>query len=240
MRAPIARRGFFGQRSQAGRKRGRLRIEIKSYNSAELFPATPNGMATPNQFLLGFTNDVDATNVRCIFSPQVGSGIGQRVGRQVYVTAIQCRGWVKPTQANGQVFPDFLRFMVVLDMQPNAAPVNPAVGEIIGTGTGGVLSSLSFNNLDNRARFKTLMDWKMATQCTLQDGTGISLAAGAENLIIDWYKRFKFPVTFNNGSNGSIDDITTGKILVFTIGQAAAGTGRWNSVLMTRVRYMDP
>lgn len=243
MRSVPSRRGGFA--GLGARKRGRLVIELKKYDSFDnaISPGAPKQTPPTNVFTMNFNSDnATSENVRAIFTPLIGSGINQRIGRRVQVKSIQCRGWVRPASGTS-VAPDLLRFMVVLDMQPNATGPNPLVGEVIATSTGGFSNNLSFNNLDNRARFKTLMDWKMVTQVTgAQDGTGtVSLAAGAQNMIVDWYKKFNFPVTFNNGDTGIPDDITTGKILVLCSGSAASGAagGQWIITLTTRIRYTD-
>jgi len=234
----------FGYAGLGARKRGRIVVELKKYDSFDnaISPGAPAQTPAGNSFQLNFNNQVaTGNNVRAIFTPLVGSGINQRIGRRVQVKSIQCRGYVQP--AEDVAYPDFLRFMVVLDMQPNATGPNVTPDQVLGQGTGQTSHSMSFNNLDNRARFKTLMDWKMVTQVA-GDQTGASitpLAAGAHNMIIDWYKKFNFPVTFNNGDTGIPNDITTAKIIVLCSGVAPGGlaSGQWLVNLTTRVRYTD-
>lgn len=233
IRAPYRSGGFFGP---GYKKRGKVYVELKKVDSGD--PGAPGTPSNPTFSMACTTTGAS----EAIFFPPVGSQINQRIGRRVMVKSIQCRGRVQATDP-AMVGNDFVRLLLVLDMQPNSTAGAPGLTDVLGLGANpAVATSLSFNNLNNRSRFKILMDWKKAFITATPAGTmeKIGLAPGSENVTIDYYKKVNFPVTFNSGSSADPGDITTGKIFLLAVGAQASAAAGYTFFLETRVRFIDP
>lgn len=237
--APMgSRRGFYGP---GAKKRGRVHVELKKYDSGDTTQGTPSDPeVVPQSFAFTLTADdeTDSSNVRSIFQPAVGSAFNQRIGRIVVIKSIRVTMVARPSTAtatDGQA----IMLMVVLDKQPNGSLINPAVQEILGNGgTGNTNCNVwSGNNLDNRARFQTIMRKLVQIPSTLSTG-GVPLAPTTSEVICDMFKKTNIRVTFNGGNNGLPSDIATNKLLIFAIGNNATNAWEWRGT--TRVRFIDP
>jgi len=234
IRAPYGSRGFFGPGYRRG---GKSYIELKKFDSGDTALA---GMAATQSFnLLAEVNDAAAQSV-CIFSPPTGSGIFNRIGSRVMVRSIQIRGDIVPTNVNNTTR-DFCRLICAVDMQANGTAGSPSNSDVLGNGASPAngYDARSFNNLNNRARFKILMDYKWTNFV----GTQSELLApgGGKVTLIDFYKKVNFPVTFNGGTTGLPADIQTGKIFIIAMGlQTNASAAGHTFQLTTRVRFVDP
>jgi len=147
-----------------------------------------------------------------------GSDAINRIGRRIKIKSILVRmyGNMGSTPAN-----DVIRFMLVVDKQANAAA--PAVTDILVSA-----SSASTNNLNNRARFVSLLDWI---------GVIDQVACTIFSKVI--FLRKDLITTFNAGSAGTIADIQTGSLYALQLGINASGTSATTCVGRVRVRFED-
>jgi len=152
-----------------------------------------------------------------------GDDINQRNGRQVTMRSIELRGYNYVTTATGT--DQIHRVCLVLDKQPNGAALTAA--QVFSS-----VSHLAPRNLENRARFKILMDKRMTLN---SDVVG---EPGARRV---WkiYRRLNIPVTFNNGNAGTVADIITGSVYLVMIGSNAAGVTAGSFQGISRIRYTD-
>lgn len=129
-----------------------------------------------------------------------GDSINQREGRQVQIQSIQMkfRGENDVTSA-GVDTRSTLRFIIAIDKQANAAA--PAAADILDLSSSSAVDAM--RNLNNRKRFKILMDRRYAIS-----------SAGPANFVDEFYiKRANLCDTvFNAGTAGTIADITSGSI----------------------------
>jgi len=115
------------------------------------------------------------------------------------------------------------RYLVVYDRQTNGAALTFA----------NVISALDVSaprNLENRRRFTILMDRKFHLNASGE--------AGSQRLV-QWYRRLRHPVTYNNGDAGTVADITTGSLYLISYGRVAAGATAGSCYGTVRVRYED-
>lgn len=156
-----------------------------------------------------------------------GTDFTQRIGRKINVCSVQVRGFWRmsapTTTANGIG----LRIMLVEDAQSNGAA--PAIGDILSQGA----EPSSFNNLNNRERFKIhkdLFKWlppfntTAATQNTQNWG------------VVNWYKKVWIPVVFE-GTAATIGSIASGAL--FLVVMADYGGNDMFFRASVRVRFYD-
>lgn len=185
--------------------------------------------------------DLAAANYNCDTTGTVtlipviaqGAGESQRIGRQVTLRSLECRGFFLN---NSTAITNDVRMMIVWDKQPNKALA--AVTDILNSA-----SVNSFNNDQNKRRFKVLKNCDEVL-------CGNSLTAGQNNdstcKDADFYiklgngKRKKGLISeFGTAGTGAIGDITTGALLLVTVGSTAAGTAACTLTAGFRVRYTD-
>lgn len=175
--------------------------------------------------------DVNATgSVTLISGCATGTDFTDRIGRRTNITAIQVRGSMKlQTDAQSEI-PQVGRVMIVEDMQCNG--VIASITDILKTA-----ETTSFNNLNNRERFRVHHDqvfdfgiWsKTATQ---------SYGMGNCCHHFEIYKRVNIPVVYE-GTGATIGSISSGAIYLVFIGSTPAGTNDLYSGCSTRIRFID-
>jgi len=114
------------------------------------------------------------------------------------------------------------RILVVYDKQANA--VAPTITDILLAD-----DFHSQNNLSNRDRFVTLCDH-------------ITDPIGAQNVIFcadNIYKKLNLEVMFNQGSVGTVGDITSGSIYMFVAQAAGIATITPLLTFRSRIRFSD-
>jgi len=199
-------------------------------------------------------NVSSAGTVVPIFIPRLGSDFNQRIGRKVVAKSlyVKWRGfpnWTEePEEYTAQdYYPQTgQRILIVSDSQPNG--VLPAATDILQPESDGSLSVLSFVNMNNRDRFKILMDkWHQfaAFKVTTAEDSIWQSALGASTV---WtgkkFKRCNLEVIFNASSGGTIGDISTGALYLIVMGTEPIPEGGSNKKLTTisvntRIRYSD-
>ncbi len=209
------RRGFFGTRTKlfTGRfVRQNGPPELKFFNS-DIDDASVAAGAT----IIGSINLIAQ-----------GVGESQRIGRKCVVRQVHGRWNLRlPNQTNVGAA-ESIRILIVLDKQANGA--NAATTDIVETA-----SYLSFNNLANKGRFRTLMDRTYILKPTSGAGDGTTNDSGEDMIQDSLYKPVNIPIEFS-GTSGVIGEITSNNILVVTFAKAGAGVvmdGRF------RVRFSD-
>lgn len=150
-----------------------------------------------------------------------GDDINQRSGREVMMKSVELRfnSFATGTTGVDQIH----RVALVYDRQANATALTWA----------DVFTSSSINyprNLENRKRFKVLMDTWYVINASGEPGT-----AHVEK----YYRKLAHPVTFNSGNAGTVADITTGSLYLMWTSSAAAGAGAGTIQGRCRVRYTD-
>lgn len=167
-----------------------------------------------------------------------GTGPSARVGRKVSLMSVQVRGIVRPTDAvtNGADCADCLaRCMIVYDRQPSSAAAVPAITDILTASDAG-----AFINLNNRDRFKVIAEglWKVGPRFLSTTATQAYAYSGDNGDVVNIYRKLSGIKSQYDGTGNGIADLTTGSLLMVTLGSVAAGTGGV-FILTTRVRYLD-
>lgn len=171
--------------------------------------------------------------VQVLNLPVVGTDYDDRIGRKITIKSVYVRGFgyiqAAATGGSAQDAPIQLhRMILVWDKQPNAAIA--AITDILAIAT-----SSSHLNLNNRDRFLVLKD-KQWVVGPLNATQGLNGNCGYP---IKVYKKMNFEAVYNGTNGGTIADITTGALLLVTIGDVASGLDDGVANVKTRIRFVD-
>lgn len=151
---------------------------------------------------------------------QQGDDIGNREGRQIQMRSIELKLHTYGTAGTG--IDQIHRILLVLDKNPNG--VAPAIADIITANTSGL------RNLNNRKRFKILMDKRLVINASGEPGT---------NKVIKKYKQCAYTTQYNAGNAGTIADINNGAIFLVTIGSSIVGATAGTTFGYVRIRFTE-
>jgi len=191
--------------------------------------------------------DLDATiydadtssRITALCTPQLGTDMTNRVGRKILVKSVQVRGLVRTERSElltaAQIPAQMCRYMILVDMQPNGAL--PNITDVLKTA-----NPVSPMNLNNRDRFRVLLDKSFTLDPWLYNTTASTALASASNQIKYFKKYIKCnqEMIFNATNGGTVADITSGNIFQIVLGnQAVSATNTAEMVIATRVRFLD-
>ncbi len=157
-----------------------------------------------------------------------GTTESERVGRKCTITNI---GWKMsinlPATTAAANTSDIVRVIMFIDKQANGATAN--VTDILESA-----DFLSFNNLANTSRFRTLMDRTYALSSKAGGGDGTTEDYAEEEITDSFYKKCHIPIEFDSTA-GAITEIRSNNVGILVISKA--GVAGLNSKV--RVRYSD-
>lgn len=151
----------------------------------------------------------------------LGDDINQRNGRQVTLRSITLR--LQSAVTSGTGVDQQHRYLLVQDMQTNATALT--IAQVLGSA-----STVAFPSLENRMRFKILLDEVLPLSASAESGSHTYRVH---------YRPLNIVVTFNSGSAGTVADIVTNSLYFICMGTSAAGATAGTVVASARVRYLD-
>jgi len=160
---------------------------------------------------------------------QVGSGVNQRIGRQVSIRSLEMI-----MDIDGEIgitTPNHCRVVLFYDKQANG--VQPAWSDLYETTS----YTITARRLDNRKRFKILMDKHVLVAGNLALGADVIPTKHTEKKFF----KFRTPLqtTYNAGTAGTIADISTNSLYLFAITDIGVPTKQAILAAYIRVRYTD-
>lgn len=234
----------------------RRRLRRRGFPSSHMPAALRDrGVAPSNSVAYGWTfgvgkerkvADVDAQNAEIstngnfdlLCAPTPGTGMDNRIGRKICIRSVYLRGFIQSRLADAlgsdSVAPtNLVRVILFWDKQPAGAA--PAITDLLKES-----SPVSQLNLNNRDRFVIVKDKNYFIGPITCDNTHSELWAGG-NLGYPFkiYKRLKKEVVFNAGSAGTIADINSGALYLFTLGNRNSGLTTAYCTYTSRVRFDD-
>lgn len=175
----------------------------------------------------GNLNVTSTGTVTLINGVATGTDFTDRVGRKIVMKSVYVRGIIFPDDFS--TLNSLARIMIVYDMQANG--VAPAITDILKSA-----SSVSQLNLNNRDRFKIIMDKQWVLGAI--DNTATQSVAGSPTVhALKKFTRLNHETLFN-GTTAAIGSIATGALFLVTIGTQAAGAAA-TTTISTRVRFED-
>lgn len=160
---------------------------------------------------------------------ETGTTESKRIGRQITIKKIMLKGFIELDASTHPQSTGWFRLMVILDTQTNGLRAN--TGDIWhDTATSGLLT---YNNLSNKYRFKTLLDKTMTINASCYDS--VASEYGLVTRHFSYFKALSLPIEYSDGGTGAITEIRTNNIYIITV---SAGTGM--TVYMNRrTRFSD-
>jgi len=156
------------------------------------------------------------------------TGESERIGRRITITNIGFRlHLLHGSETNAGLTDDTVRLIVYQDKQCNGAAATP--GQIL-EGAG----FQSFNNLENKSRFRTLMDRTYSMSQNGAAGDTINFITGEIGTHDEWYKKCNLTIEYG-GTAAVITNVRSNNIGLLAISQNA----RCNLEGLFRLRYSD-
>jgi len=157
-----------------------------------------------------------------------GLDYNNRIGRKMEFTSVHVKGILLPVDTS--TAPAHCRLMVVWDSDSDGT--TPTITDILAQST-----STSFANLNNRNRFRTLLNEEYSIGGFSAAAT--TAYAGAPQVhTIDRYVQLPKLETINQGTDATAASIQQGALWMLTIGTNAASNGGF-FIVSTRARYTD-
>lgn len=150
-----------------------------------------------------------------------GDDINNREGRQIQMRSVELKLLTQGTAATG--IDQTHRILLVLDKMPSGAA--PVITDILANA-----DVNGMRNLNNRKRFKIIMDKRITINATGEAGT---------HKVIKKYKPFNWLVQFNANNNNTITAIQNNAVFLVTIGSVAAGATAGSTTGYSRIRFTE-
>ncbi len=161
--------------------------------------------------------------------PQNGTATG-RLGRKCTVVGIAWRYTLTMGLSASVQIPETVRLMIILDKQTNGAAFTPA--QVLETD-----AYQSFNQLDNKDRFRVLMDRVIDMNSVAAAGDGVVNDSVGNNLSGVKYIKCKIPIEYDATTNsGLIATQRSNGLHVMILSQQG---GRVSIVSKVRLRFTD-
>lgn len=191
----------------------------------------------------------------CINLVNNGAAFYNRVGNKIEMKSLEVHGCLKPFDTQTQDNMACGRILIVYDRQPSASSTIPTLNQVIKSidNVGGATSTYQdFVNIDNRDRFQILRDMKFSlpwvkytsNATTDMAGTAIHIPGAGDEFQVNEYIKLKGLCTQFSGTGTemtpiSVANVTTGSLLVYTLGNLASDKVGWLARLNFRLRYVD-
>jgi len=148
----------------------------------------------------------------CLFAPQVGAALNQRIGRAVKMMAVRINGGIivptqiAQTQSDGATR---VRLVLVMDLQTNSAQMTGA--QLFRDATAAATTISSFQNPNNFGRFRILKEktYNIGDINMVGSPTAGDLGVAGQVRHFKLSAKFKTPVVvrFNATNGGTVADI---------------------------------
>ncbi len=142
-----------------------------------------------------------------------GTGESQRIGRKCNIESISWRFAIDISAgASPTASDDIVRVILYLDKQCNGS--QPGVTEILNLD-----DVQSFRNLENKNRFRFLMDRTYAMNANAGGGDGTTVDSFAKTITGKFHKRINIPIEYNS-TVGSLTEIRSNNIGVMLLSRS--------------------
>lgn len=243
--APLAPRGFASV--SAANK------EKKVFDCGDYLENISQG--TIGEYLV---SDIDVNGlVTPMFIPELGSDYNQRIGRKCIIKSMYLKLFAQPFFFSAPSNNAFLnstsvpqtefRVLVVYDTNPNG--ILPTVSDILQPVGAGAPATLSFINMNNRDRFRIILDKfvQFAGFSNLRFADYNAEIQYYHNSLgnttkfnLKKYKKMNSEVIFNSTSNGTIGDISSGALYLVQLSSETDASNHYAvSEANWRIRYDD-
>lgn len=162
--------------------------------------------------------------------------------------SLHLTGQVVPNGQAGSAF-DYMRIILIYDRQPNVAGTFPALNEVLQDTDNAAVNSTTARsgvNMNNAERFKIIRDLRIHSP-------GATLAGASTNIseaVIDYttnrvninefVRLGDLETHYRSTTNPAVlADISTGSLLLMTVGLTAVATAAYDVIYTARLRFHD-
>jgi len=210
----------------------RLKPELKSVD----FNNSGNALAINNTFQSAIINGI-----------AIGTDRYQRIGKRVLGKSVSCSLYLQPIDAGGG-YPitravDLPRIMIVWDTKPT--PAAPAFADLLqdqDDAGGTVVQGISHINLDNRKRWKVIMDWEPILPQYISTGVNQFTSPNfpsdpiTPTYVKHFYKKFNVATSYS-GISANYSACEENALLLVVVSYLA--NAAWSLRMSVRYRYTD-
>nr|WAE42720.1 MAG: capsid protein [Cressdnaviricota sp.] len=202
-------------------------VDLQTVRSAPYFAHGYPGAGGPmsaefKAISRAMSDTVDSTGtIACMNGTTMGSDLSNRVGRQIEMRSIEMKVYMNVISGTG--VDQEMRCLLVYDRQTNG--VSATITDILDTN-----NCQSLRNLDNRKRFKILMDKRFTFEASGQNPS---------HCVWDYYRKLRHPVQYNSGNAGTVADIASGALYIIFFGDKVAGVTSGHEETKLRIRFTD-
>jgi len=224
----------------APKKSAKTTAKTKSYRKPYVRPMRSELKAVDNTDTLATITNNAATAAVVINDTVQGSAFYQRVGNKISMKNLQFDLSLIPS-ANANAVSDWIRVLVFYDKQTNAA-APPRSTVLLDTDSvgGTTTTSMSGLNIQNRDRFKVLVDEKLWVPPTTASGANSNHSTDPISKAFA-VKRFvslrNLETVYNQVGGGGVGDITSGGL--FYIVMCKNANCGYGFDVKARLRYAD-
>jgi len=185
-----------------------------------------------------------------IFIPKLGSDFNNRIGRKCVLKSVYLKwrcfpNYIEEPQAAvynaAFAFPQtMVRVLLVWDTNPNG--VIPTIEDILQQTQTNVPDPFSFINMNNRDRFRILLDKVHQFTAIIKTAAGTTSIGANQTWNGKKFKKLNLETIFNSTSAGTIGDISSGALYLCGLGTENNGAGNLKYAIgefNTRIRYDD-
>lgn len=233
-----------------GKKRGRSHSArpVKRFKKRAAVPAVLHQRGPEKRAVDTAGNtDADSTGVFTLLNGIIpGDGLQNRQGRKIQMNSLAIRGRVILFKPGTTPIPDYVRVILLYDRQTNAA-APPSLASILSSvDNAGTPTSNSFSgiNLGNADRYKIIRDWywalgKVNAAATTQGDELVGDFGSKDLSFKDYINMRDYGTQYNAGTAGTVADITSGSLYLFTCGLSANADSQFGVRFQARLRYTD-
>jgi len=190
-----------------------------------------------------FSADLTNTNVFLLNGVQEGTGFYNRIGRKIEMRSLHIRGSIT-VNALTSTTPDFLKWAIVYDRQPNGAlPTYQQIFQLYDQQGNTHSDAYSEVNLDERDRFMIIRhkSYNAPTQSVTYNTPAATIGIPVEDQQINEFIKLKRLTTHFNGTANplTITNIVTGSLYLVTQGIKAVAGAPFAMNVAFRLRYDD-
>lgn len=180
----------------------------------------------------------------CVNAIAAGSSIFNRIGRKVVSKSIYLTGQIDLDPARFAIATgepqNYIRLLVVYDNNTNGAP--PIYSDVVrSVNTGGTSSTATDQiNMDNRERFKIIIDKRYKTPWLAPGGLGVppgfTQNIESQGLLVQEYRTLRDQDTLFNADTADVGNVVKGGYFVFVHSNTST---TWTFTGSLRFRYYD-
>ena len=203
--------------------------EHKTFDSVATVTTIANCFSTSGSVAGTPFAPVAATSAWCLNQVPLGNSSITRVGRRFANTAIALRGKV---YAGSTGTHSIASLVLVWDRNPNNGAAIPAFSSVLSS-----QEAKSLTNKDNAPRFKILRRWTWEVAGNLTAGQITDKGV----YYFDEFVKMKNKVTLLTAADttGLLPDMVEGSLLLYAVGDTAAGTACPSLDIQTRLYFSD-